>query len=153
MTTKDQDIVEANQRFFRMIEESYRLTTDHPASSYGIPVLVDLDGHAFGPRDRFQDSPDAAEAWRGTAERIFGPDDLWCVPSPTTPYDIACGILDRAERGGDEETARMGRAFLGLPEPIPSDARTYTSEDDAQDAASIREWLAAHRRYHEERQR
>lgn len=28
-----------------------KLTTDHPASSYGIPVMVDDDGNAYGPRD------------------------------------------------------------------------------------------------------
>ena len=27
------------------------LTTDHPASSYSIPVLVDSEGNAYGPRD------------------------------------------------------------------------------------------------------
>lgn len=30
---------------------SLRLTTDHPASSYGIPVLVDADGIAYGVKD------------------------------------------------------------------------------------------------------
>lgn len=28
-----------------------RLTTDHPASNYGIPVMVDAYGTAYGPRD------------------------------------------------------------------------------------------------------
>lgn len=28
-----------------------RLTTDHPASSYGVPVMVDAQGNAYGPRD------------------------------------------------------------------------------------------------------
>lgn len=31
--------------------EGWRLTTDHPASSYGRPVLVDPDGIAYGPGD------------------------------------------------------------------------------------------------------
>jgi len=29
----------------------WRLTTDHSASSYGQPVLVDPDGNAYGPGD------------------------------------------------------------------------------------------------------
>lgn len=29
----------------------WRLTTDHPSSSYGQPVLVDPDGIAYGPAD------------------------------------------------------------------------------------------------------
>ena len=30
---------------------AFRVTTDHAASSYGIPVLVDADGNAYGPAD------------------------------------------------------------------------------------------------------
>jgi len=33
------------------IWEGWRLTTDHPASSYGQPVLVDPDGIAYSPGD------------------------------------------------------------------------------------------------------
>lgn len=33
------------------IWEGWRITTDHPASSYGQPVLVDPDGNAYGPGD------------------------------------------------------------------------------------------------------
>lgn len=29
----------------------WRITTDHAASSYGQPVLVDPDGNAYGPAD------------------------------------------------------------------------------------------------------
>lgn len=28
-----------------------RLTTDHPASHYGVPILVDGDGNSYGPKD------------------------------------------------------------------------------------------------------
>jgi hypothetical protein len=35
------------------------LTTDHPASSYGVPVLVDDQGNAYGPRDIV----DGVQAW------------------------------------------------------------------------------------------
>jgi len=34
------------------------LTTDHAASSYGLPVLV-LDDHAYGPADRVDDGSPA----------------------------------------------------------------------------------------------
>lgn len=37
----------------------YKLSTEHPASSYGIPVLVDETGKAFGPRDIVE----GVEAW------------------------------------------------------------------------------------------
>lgn len=33
----------------------YTLTTDHPASSYGIPVLVDEAGRAYGQHDVIAD--------------------------------------------------------------------------------------------------
>lgn len=33
----------------------YRLTTEHAASSYGIPVLVDEEGNAYGPMDVLPD--------------------------------------------------------------------------------------------------
>lgn len=39
---------------------TYRLTTDHAASSYGVPVLVDEDGVAYGPDDYL---PDGRHAW------------------------------------------------------------------------------------------
>ena len=32
------------------------LSTDHAASSYGIPVLVDVDGKAYGPLDTLPDT-------------------------------------------------------------------------------------------------
>ena len=44
---------------------AFRVTTDHSASSYGIPVLVDADGIAYGPGD-VQDGTVAA--FRKTAE-------------------------------------------------------------------------------------
>lgn len=33
------------------VNMSYTLTTDHPSSSYGQPVLVDGEGRAYGPGD------------------------------------------------------------------------------------------------------
>lgn len=41
---------------------AYRLTTDHSASSHGIPVLVDSGGNAYGPGDTLPDGITAA-AW------------------------------------------------------------------------------------------
>jgi len=32
------------------------LTTDHPASSYGLPVLVDEDGNAYGAAEVYEGS-------------------------------------------------------------------------------------------------
>lgn len=37
------------------------LTTNHPSSSYGIPVLVDENGNAYGPADRIKTTETAAE--------------------------------------------------------------------------------------------
>jgi hypothetical protein len=38
------------------------LTTSHPQSSYGIPVLV-VDGEAFGPGDTFRTTAGTVLAW------------------------------------------------------------------------------------------
>jgi hypothetical protein len=38
------------------------LTTNHPSSSYGIPVLV-VDGEAFGPGDQFRTTTGTVLAW------------------------------------------------------------------------------------------
>ena len=36
---------------------NYTLTTDHPRSNYGIPVLIrDSDGQVFGPADQLDPS-------------------------------------------------------------------------------------------------
>jgi len=35
------------------IAENYNLTNEHPASSYGIPVVVDTNGRAYGPANLF----------------------------------------------------------------------------------------------------
>ena len=34
------------------INDNATLTTNHPASSYGIPVLVTLDGRGYGPSEK-----------------------------------------------------------------------------------------------------
>jgi len=45
------------------------LTTNHPASHYGIPVLVDLDGATYGPADIVQEPPEIlalfSDRWTG----------------------------------------------------------------------------------------
>lgn len=38
-----------------------RLTIDHPQSSYGLPVLVDQAGTAYGPADTLPDGTRAAD--------------------------------------------------------------------------------------------
>lgn len=32
--------------------KTFRLTTDHASSSYGLPVMVGQDGNAYGPADQ-----------------------------------------------------------------------------------------------------
>lgn len=46
---------------------TYRLTTDHAASSHGQPVLVDADNRAYGPADPL-DGATAAEYVRAHPE-------------------------------------------------------------------------------------
>ena len=40
-----------------------RLTTQHPASHYGIPVAVDRQGHAYGPGDLLIQDLAIVEGW------------------------------------------------------------------------------------------
>ena len=47
---------------------NYRLTTDHAASSYGQPVLVDDDGTAYGPADVI--SPESADGFFAAVRAI-----------------------------------------------------------------------------------
>jgi hypothetical protein len=42
-------------------ESVYRLTTDHSASSYGVPVLVGEDGEAYGVCDYLPSGETAGE--------------------------------------------------------------------------------------------
>lgn len=44
-----------------MSGEQMTLTDEHPASSYGVPVLVTADGTAYGPDDHLPRGP---HAWR-----------------------------------------------------------------------------------------
>jgi len=39
------------------------LTTDHPASKYGIPVVVDKNGVAYGPADNIPPNPNAEDVF------------------------------------------------------------------------------------------
>lgn len=64
------------------LSSSWKLTTEHPASSYGQPVLVRLaDGEAFGPGDIVQAYPSwpmqpaaaAAERLARTADKLDDP--------------------------------------------------------------------------------
>lgn len=59
-----------------MNPSTYTLTTDHPASSYGLPVLV-VDGEAYGPSDILPSGESAAAwvaRWRSARERT--PEEL-----------------------------------------------------------------------------
>jgi len=44
-------------------DTEYRLTTEHSMSSYGIPVLVDTRGKAYGRGDTLPDGRPAAEVY------------------------------------------------------------------------------------------
>ena len=53
-----------------MLNQRYILTTEHPASSYGQPVLVDTDtGQAYGKADILPDGTPAAKLYEELAGR------------------------------------------------------------------------------------
>ena len=60
----------------------YILTTDHAASSYGQPVLVDANGTAFGAVDRIE------------AERAVDFGDLFDAPTARDLVETARGQKD-----------------------------------------------------------
>lgn len=77
--------------YFDTTARKYTLTTDHPSSSYGVPVLVrESTGEVFGPQDRlYSDTSSTAcdevnagfgrEYDRELARKFLGPasvDDL-----------------------------------------------------------------------------
>lgn len=43
------------------VQWGYKLTTDHASSSYGIPVLVDDFGNAYGPGDNLSSRGPASD--------------------------------------------------------------------------------------------
>jgi hypothetical protein len=47
------------------------LTTDHSQSCYGIPVLVDQDGNAYGPGDTLPDGRSARLAAAASVRNSF----------------------------------------------------------------------------------
>ena len=68
----------------------YTLTTDHAASSYRIPVLVDADGNAYGPSDTLP----SGESARSFVERIeAGKGELFTFEDGRAPQH-AEGIKD-----------------------------------------------------------
>jgi len=46
------------------------LTTDHASSSYGVPVLVDLDGNGYGPSDIIPGVGDGLDWLKETAAQV-----------------------------------------------------------------------------------
>lgn len=64
-----------------------KLTTDHPASSYGIPVLVDDDGNAFGPADVIPAFRVTAAEYVSIAAHHFGEENAsaFCASWPEGP--------------------------------------------------------------------
>jgi hypothetical protein len=71
--------------------KTYRLTTNHAASSYGQPVLVDEAGTAYGPNDILPTGEGAAffvaRMERGGSRLArFAPE---CVPMPIERLDLS----------------------------------------------------------------
>jgi excisionase family DNA binding protein len=75
-----------------------RYTTDHPASSYGIPVLVDGAGNAYGEDDLITVTK-AAELLQRTRRRIhdYIADGSLPAQRPGNEYLIRAGDLKRVE--------------------------------------------------------
>ena len=70
-----------------------RLTTNHASSSYGIPVLVDDNGHAYG---KFDELPSGRTAAEYVADGLRG-----IVPLTTDwddPVDLAGSIEDAKQQ-------------------------------------------------------
>jgi hypothetical protein len=59
----------------------YHLTTDHAASSHGIPVLVDDQGRAYGPLDLLPENISAA-SW--ASEHLPDDERLQAFVAPVT---------------------------------------------------------------------
>ncbi len=85
------------------------LSTEHPTSSYGIPVLVDEEGNAYGPADKLP-SGDGLEWMYG----MYG-----LTESPTAGDLVRVHIIE--EFGGcerSEELKTAAKSFLGLLETL-----------------------------------
>lgn len=50
------------------ITDKLTITTEHPSSSYGIPVCVDTEGNVYGKGDVF---PQNIYSWNVTFEEVF----------------------------------------------------------------------------------
>jgi hypothetical protein len=79
----------------------WRLTTDHAASSYGQPVLIDPDGRAYGPGDirKRVYQADVARMIGATPAAVTGRINRGTLP----PYD---GIDERGRGYWYEGTLR-----------------------------------------------
>lgn len=56
---------------FRAWSRTYRLSDEHSASSYGIPVLVTEDGEQLGPSDYVYESDTAGVTAKALAESLI----------------------------------------------------------------------------------
>lgn len=77
----------------------YNLSTEHPASSYGLPVLVDEEGNAYGQADCLPD-----------AEHII---DWLCEPASTTVLvavarDEKAGTISKEDAASFRQWAKGG---------------------------------------------
>lgn len=66
--------------------KNLKLTTNHPMSSYGSPVLVDTSGQGYGPADCVPDGRTAAQFVADNSGK-FDPKDVesFCQQWPTGP--------------------------------------------------------------------
>jgi hypothetical protein len=81
-------------------DRNWTLTTDHALSSYGIPVLLDDQGHPYGPWDYAIDNPDA----RGP----FG------EPMPFAKTARAIAGYAKDDHPDDPEIVAMVNRFLAV---------------------------------------
>lgn len=74
-------IVEKNDVEKNDMEKRYRLSTDHAASSYGMPILAGEDDAAYGPQDILPEGFRASDyvergyiqGWPGCPENLVRP--------------------------------------------------------------------------------
>lgn len=77
--------------------EKFTFTAAHPASSYGQPILLGPDGHAYGPADEIQAAADDPLAWMPRESGLA----------------VACSIRGQLRRNGEEAPEILNR-FIAL---------------------------------------
>lgn len=82
--------------------DGFTLTTNHAASSYGIPVFVDADDRrGYGPADQMP------AAWFAERESLWGP-----PPNGRESYTVARYVAEHLNGTDDAELADFAERFL-----------------------------------------